>query len=413
MPILQPLINPMPSLITEYRAMKNNLISTVGTSLLRPNLLSLPTASGYETWLEKQPESDRPHLTQDSVITLADAFASRDLLKTAEILAQFPGSVRLCGAEINSITDLIKHQFCTEHSALFFCHSDTQDGRQVAEIMQHYYELQDNPVTLYCIEDLQDSDPKRFRTKGLRNLTKTVSRIIRERSASYCAINATGGYKAQIAIGVLMGQALGVPVYYKHELFSAIIAFPPMPISLDHQLWMQKSGVIAALDRQENMLRWADVEEDWDEKLETLVERVEIDNETYVEISPTGQIFHETFKGRFESDRDQLLPSAVPVASKVQPKLTDHSWGNARDPILALLQRITDESPYVRQCRTHYWNPNLSRSLMFRLKGEDIEGVVSNGSWTVKIIVDTSATTAGQREACVADLNHRTNSWKL
>ncbi len=393
--------------------MKNTLICTVGTSLLRPNLLGLPDTSHYEDWLRRQPSADRPHLTRETVQALAAARIQRDELKIAEELARLPGTTRLCGAEINSITDLLTHGYCQERSTLLFCHSDTVEGRQVAEILRHYYELREYPVKLYGIEDLQDHDPKRFRTKGLRNLAKTVCRIIRERGAPYCAINATGGYKAQIAIGVLMGQALEVPVYYKHELFSEIIAFPPMPISLDHALWMRHSGLLAALDRQD-VLREADLDlEDWDERLETLVERVSIDGDIYLEISPTGQIFHETFQGRFESDRDRFLPPPVPAARKAKPTLNDHGWGNAREPITAFMQRLIDECPYVRGCRTHYWHPNLSRATLFRLRGEDIEGVFSNGSWTVKIIVETSATTTGQREACIADLNHRIGLGKL
>ena len=61
----------------------------------------------------------------------------------------------------------------------------------------------------------------------------------------------------------------------------------------------------------------------------------------YLELSPTGQIFHETFKGRFESDRDAVLPPLVSINQKKQPELTDHGWGNARTPILNLLQMIT------------------------------------------------------------------------
>lgn len=393
--------------------MKNTLICTVGTSLLRPNLLGLPDAARYENWLRQQPPADRQVLTWDVVSALAAAVQQQETSVIADLLAQLPGSTRLCGAEINSITDLIGRGYCQKGSALFFCHSDTDEGRQVAQIMRHYYELQSYPVELRGIADLQDQDPKRFRTKGLRNLAKTVCRIIRERGAPYCAINATGGYKAQIAIGVLMGQALGVAVYYKHELFSEIIAFPPMPIGLDHTLWMRHSGLLSALDRH-GVLREADLDlEDWDERLETLVERVAIDGDTHLEISPTGQIFYETFQGRFESDRDQFLPPAIPVARKAKPTLNDHSWGNARGPIVDFMQRLIDECPYVRGCRTHYWNPNLSRACLFRLKGEEIEGVFSNGSWTVKIIVETSATTVGQREACVADLNQHTGNWKI
>ncbi len=392
---------------------KNTLICTVGTSLLRPNLFSLPDASRYEDWLRRQPSTDHQYLTLEAVLALAAAFIQQDELEIAEGLARFPGATRLCGAEINSIANLIAHDYCQARSTLCFCHSDTDEGLQVARIIQHYYELQGFPVVLYPIADLQDQDPKRFRTKGLRNLAKTVCRIVRERGAPYCAINATGGYKAQIAIGVLMGQALGIPIYYKHELFSEIIAFPPMPISLDHSLWMRYSGLLAALDRQ-GMSCEVDFDlEDWDERLETLVERVPIDGETYLEISPTGQIFHETFQGRFESDRDQFLPPPVHAARKAKPTLNDHSWGSARGPILAFMQSLIDECPYVQGCRTHYWNSDLSRTSLFRLKGEEIEGVLSNGSWTVKIIVETSAATAGQRDACIADLNHRLGGWKI
>lgn len=393
--------------------MKNTLICTVGTSLMRPNLLGLPDAAQYENWLKRQPPADGSALTRDLVSALAVAVQQQETSAIANLLARLPGSTRLCGAEINSITDLIGRGYCQKGSTLFFCHSDTDEGRQVAQIMRHYYGLQGYPVELHGIADLQDRNPKRFRTKGLRNLAKTVCRIIRERGAPYCAINATGGYKAQIAIGVLMGQALGVPVYYKHELFSEIIAFPPMPISLDHALWMRHSGLLAVLDRDE-MLREGDLDlEDWDERLETLIERVPIDGDAYLEISPTGQIFHETFQGRFESDRDQFLPPPVPATRKAKPALNDHSWGNARGPIVDFMQRLIDECPYVLGCRTHYWNPNLSRACLFRLKGEDIEGVFSDGSWTVKIIVETSATTVGQREACIADLSHRIGNWKI
>ncbi len=88
-----------------------------------------------------------------------------------------------------------------------------------------------------------------------------------------------------------------------------------------------------------------------------------------------------------------MLPPGVPAAQKVKPLLSDHNWGNARSLILATLQRITDECSYVRGCRTHYWNPKLARASLFRLKDENVEGVFSNGSWTVKFIVDTTAKT--------------------
>ena len=94
--------------------------------------------------------------------------------------------------------------------------------------------------------------PRRFRTKGLRQLARELCKILRERTPAACAINATGGYKAQIAIAVLLGQAIGVPVFYKHELFPEIIAFPPMPVALDFELWMRASGMLFDLVRDLN-----------------------------------------------------------------------------------------------------------------------------------------------------------------
>lgn len=399
----------------------HTLICTVGTSLFKPNLFglsSIVSKDKCDEWLTRQPKDDQPHLSFEFISnlknlvadTLKDTLDKQDWLPVAKALNSIPGSVRLCGAEINSVYDLIQRNYCTNDCSLFFCHSATDEGLQIATILKHYYQLKGHQVKLEEIEGLQDKEPKLFRTKGLRNLTKTLSKIIREKSCHFCAINATGGYKAQIAIGVLMGQALGVPVYYKHEQFSEIIPFPPMPIGLDFSLWLERSGWLTALERMD-MIEWQEVEEDWNEQMEALVERVEMNGKIYLELSPTGQIFHETFKGRFESNRDRVLPSPVPNNQKKNPDLTSHGWGNARTSILNFLQKITDECTYVQSCRTHYWNKNLPSSILFRLKAEEIEGIFSNGTWTVKFIVETSSNTQGQRAACVADLNNRIGNW--
>ena len=126
--------------------------------------------------------------------------------------------------------------------------------------------------------------------------------------ADFCAINATGGYKAQIAIAVLMGQALGIPVYYKHERFDAIIPFPPMPVSLDFSLWEGASGMFMVLGKANACEPYQQFREEWDERFEPLVNRVQIDGEDYLELSTTGQIFHETFRSRFQKIKDTRLP---------------------------------------------------------------------------------------------------------
>jgi putative CRISPR-associated protein (TIGR02619 family) len=401
------------------KTIPHTLICTLGTSLFHSNLFKLPTPESYESWLSKQSEADKQIFSSELINSLNTTLTrnlkldteKQNWKDTAEYLAKLPGNVRLCGAEINSITDLIKREYCTNNCYLVFCHSATTEGLQIAKILEYYYHLKGHKVKLEEIKDLQDTNPKLFRTKGLRNLTKTISQVVREQSSQFCAINATGGYKAQIAIGVLMGQALGISVYYKHEQFSEIIAFPPMPIGLDFNLWLEISGLLNALDRPSEMVAQEDIEEDWNEKIEALVERVEMQGKIYFELSPTGQIFHETFKGRFASNKDAVLPTPIPINQKQQPALTDHGWGNARTPILNLLQNITHSCSYVRLCRTHYWNPNLSSPALFKLRGEQIEGVFSNGTWTVKFFIETSANNQGQRAACIADMNTLLSDW--
>lgn len=369
----------------------STVICTVGTSLLHPNLDSL--------------KLDDPDARKREI---AKYYAEKRWSEIAAGIKQFRADDRLCGAEINSLESLFAKGYAARDCNLFFCHSDTEEGRAIANILCNYFK--DHPVVeVRKIKGLQDSDPKLFRTKGLRNLAKMISELVRNYSPEACAINATGGYKAQIAIGVLIGQALGVPVYYKHERFNEIIAFPPMPISFDYGFWMAQSGLLSALDR-EGIVAWDTVESGWDERLEALVERESIDGREYLELSPTGQIFHQTFQGRFQSERDRFLPPPVSQHEKKTPRLSGHNWAD-RDRILRFMKSVVNDTPYVKGCVTDNWNPDLPSQNLFCLRKGEVEGAYSNGSWTVKLIVETSATTQGQLEACVADLNSRLGKW--
>lgn len=369
------------------------LICTVGTSLFRPNLEGLKR----ELAEARLPDSLKP---------LAQAYQRHDWPAVARALARLPCSERLCGAEINSIASMINKEYVPADCGLFFLHSDTADGRSIAAILKSYYQGKGHaPVEAIDVPDLQDQDPKRFRTKGLRNLARKICGVIRERSAAACAINATGGYKAQIAIGVLLGQAIGVPVYYKHELFSEIIAFPPMPVAFDSEVWMRASGMLYDLERALEPIPAAVYADEWDEKYESLVERVEVDGQDYLELSPTGQIFHETFRERFRTDRDQVLPPPVPSGQKRRPRLEDAGWPGQHPEVERFMTRVTDEVHQVVHCATFYYNPDLAERTRFRVGRNGIEGIYSDGSFTVKFRVETSAQTPGQQAAVVASLN--------
>ena len=373
------------------------VISTVGTSLFFPNLSTL------------QPDDPDPARAR-----LATAYQAKDWSAVANELAALAPQERLCGAEINSLASLCDKRLMARDANLFFCHSDTDDGRAIGHILQTYFRTPrgggvsppSHPVVeLRQIDDLQDTDPRRFRTRGLRNLAKQICSVVRDFGADQCAINATGGYKAQIAIAVMMGQAIHVPVFYKHERFDEIIAFPPMPVSLDFEVWLRGSGLLFDLAAATDLVRADDYADDWDERYESLVERVRIDGADFIELSPTGQIFHETFRARFRSLRDQVLSPPALSNQKRPPRWEDSGHLRSHPEILATMQRLTDEIPQVLHCATFYFHPDLPARAGFRLGKEGLEGICSNGTFTAKFRVETTAQTPGQTAAMLAVLN--------
>ena len=376
---------------------RNTLLCTVGTSLFG-NLRRLTEAP------QSDPDRD----------ALATAYSRRDWPKVSSQLTKLVSTERDCGAEINSVENLVNPTYdeAIEPVNLHLLHSDTPDGLTIADILQSYFRAHVwQKVSCHVLEGLSDDDPKKFRTEGLRNLAKKCGELVRAAGGpEFCAINATGGYKAQIAIAVLIGQALGVPVYYKHEFFStdAIISFPPMPVALDFSLWEQASGMFMALNKVRACEPWEHFKDDWDERFEPLVNRVPVDGEDYLELSPTGQIFHETFLQRFQQSRTDHLPPAADPEHKRGPGLGRHGYQQAQVPIRNFLQKITDEVPYVRSCRTTYWNPDLPDTVRFRQSTEGVQGIYSNGTWSVKFVVETTAAPNAPTDllsVVVADLN--------
>ena len=365
---------------------RHTLICTVGTSLFL-NLRRLVAAD-----------------TDPALAALAQAYAARDWLLVAARLRCLESTARVCGAEINSVTDLLTNQYA-ENGRLHLLVSETQDGRDIATVLKEYFMKDGWRVDTHEIAGLRDDDPRAFRTRGLRNLAKAIGERVRETGADFCAINATGGYKAQIAIAVLMGQALGIPVYYKHEQFAAIIPFPPMPVSLDFSLWHQASGMFTVLSRPNACEPWERFSDEWDERLEPLVNRETIDGESYLELSAAGQIFHETFRSRFQQSKTTRLPRAATPDERKKPHIGDHDYGQARAPILRYLQHVSSARPYVRRCRSTYWNPGLPESPRFRVSDGHVQGIYSNGSWCVKFKVVTTADDQQDANVVAADLN--------
>jgi hypothetical protein len=178
-----------------------------------------------------------------------------------------------------------------------------------------------------------------------------------------------------------------------------------MPVALDFEAWMRTSSVLFLLERDPQP---ADILEDHPadaETLESLVDRTEIDGQDYIELSPTGQIFHETFRERFRAHRDRLLPPAVPAAEKKPPHFEDSGTMDKVRGLKSFVQAVTDEVPQVARCATFYSNPDLPRPSKFGVAADGVVGQYGDGKGLVKFRVDTRAKTPGEMAAVAAVLN--------
>jgi len=264
--------------------MRTTLICTVGTSLFN-NLEHL--------------KSKRERIHKFS--QLISYYKSENWPLLAKALNRLHPQDRECGAEINTVEESMRKKWI-RLKKIFLLVSDTDLGDATGLVLKHYFDNRndlDVSIEVLKISDLQNEDPKIFKTRGLRNLVRTIGEVLRRNSnyAEDVAIDATGGYKAQIAIAVIMGQVLDIPVYYKHELFPEIIDFPPLPIAMDFDLLGRYAHIFTDLERNE-VIAASDISE-IDSKLKVLLEGVEIEGKTLYELSAIGQIYIEVFRSRY------------------------------------------------------------------------------------------------------------------
>ncbi len=289
--------------------MRNTLLCTVGTSLFSGNLQHLSEHSPDlpENWL-----------------ALRTAYHGRDWKKVALELIKIDPAKRVCGAEINTIEEIRQKKWLTLEQLIFLV-SDTPDGKNTGEVLKRYFEqrsgLSLRQVEYVVVDQLQDERPLDFKVHGLRNLVRIIGDRVHKFGRDKVAIDATGGYKAQIAVAVILGQALDIPVYYKHEKFREIIDFPPLPISFDYEIMARYSDLLTDFERGESLTS-AEIDT-VDPKLRVLLAEVPVDNETLYELSAIGQIYMTGF--RLRNPRPINL---TPANEKIPPSFRDDHYPN-------------------------------------------------------------------------------------
>ncbi len=317
--------------------MRNTLLCTVGTSLFEGNLRRLSAET---------PGAPANHAE------IKEYFDHENMPALAGALLKVDPQSRICGAEINTIEEATKKSWI-ELENLIFLVSDTQDGKNTGEVLKKYYEdrrdISLKQVDYRIIDSLQDKHPAKFKTEGLRNLVRHVGDYIGRFGIEQVAIDATGGYKAQIAVALLIGQALNIPVYYKHERFSEVIDFPPLPISLDYDMLGRNADVLIDFERGKDFS-----DEDLghlDEKLKVFLTEVNIDGHSLFELNAIGQLYLTSFRLRYPKIPDlQALPEE---AREVPSFGNDHHYPNG---FKSFVEKIWAENKWIRKCISTNYN---------------------------------------------------------
>ena len=306
--------------------MRHTLICTVGTSLLS-NLK-------YENDLEVQ-----------------SLLKAKNWHKLSLWLLKKDNNDRVCGAEINSISSIIKKGFLEQTQNIILLVSDTDDGRDIGKLLESYYSNNQNPIKFEKVnyrdlKGLRDDDVVAFKREGLRNLVKEISEKVSQWDSSSIAINATGGYKAQISFAGMIGQALDIPVYYLFEKFSEIIELPPQPISLDLAFWLQNNTVFDQLETEEIVNKSSLDTSIEDARWSTLIDEVPDEDDCLITLSAMGVLFNAQARLQFKRQETAILSSILKDETPAHRKQISLRDDHGKDILQAFCDRLC-RSPYV------------------------------------------------------------------
>lgn len=211
-------------------------------------------------------------------------------------------------AETNSLSKLKQ-----ESDKLIFLHSATDEGRKCAQSLLSYYENKGYQTEEVEVEDLNYKESK-FKMRGLRFLVERLTELIeKEREAGRkVLINATGGFKAEIAYATMIGLLLKVPVYYIHEVFNDIIEMPPSPINWDYSFIAEFEDFFTWLNAdlrktEEVENRLSEIENKLKSRhfsMEKSIQDIRLllaEEEGFTLLSPTGQTYFKSYKNYMQT----------------------------------------------------------------------------------------------------------------
>lgn len=156
-----------------------------------------------------------------------------------EFIEQNPAKASAELNSLNSRTNFLNRDL-KEHFGISLVYTDTREGKFSTTMLRTFLERKGFaplevklrnialPKTPETEEEIKEA--QRLANEGLQELqekiTEHVEKLKNNMPALKLYFNATGGYKAQVAILYGLGKKLNIPVYYMHEEYKVAIELP-------------------------------------------------------------------------------------------------------------------------------------------------------------------------------------------
>jgi len=194
------------------------------------------------------------------------------------------------------------------------------------------------------------------------------------------------------------------PVYYRFESFNKIIKMPPLPLSLDWDIYVEYNGILEALEsdlsEEENLFREYGIKNysNLPEILKSFIEREKDAGKYFVSLNPMGQVFLESARS--------IIPQQITLKNstrKPEDKITRNSKesnSNSFDDRFFVTITLSEE-PYVERVFINGYGKNCTKSMR---KAKLSEGIIKiefgNSEGLLYLTVETTA--KNQRENIAA-----------
>lgn len=183
---------------------------------------------------------------------------------------------------------------------------------ETARLIANGFGLPDSSVEKVRVEGLQVADAECLRRAGLPNFVREVCRRVEANRYQYDVILCpVGGYKGVIPFLTVLGMAFRLPSLYTFEYINSLVRLPPLPFSLDRDLYIRAKDALRELG--------ARVEMPEGEFLAKINGYTEDERETFLAfVEPsstpgfvTSGAFTETFAPDFECESAPLSKQAI------------------------------------------------------------------------------------------------------